>query len=213
MKNRFALLKTAFYSIRMDELNAIVSKNLTSLRKERKLTQQEFAEMIGYSDKSVSKWEMGKAIPSADILLKIADFYGITVDALLHDGIKLPKNPSEVDKTKNTNKIVICCLSGMFFLLVATCVFVNGVITYGCYDYWIGFVWCIPAVGLIDGFLVKRFWGKGLAEMILFSAFIWGLLFSFSLTFYLYAEQNIFFILFVGIPLQASLFLYEKIKK
>lgn len=183
------------------------------LRKERKLTQQEFAEMLGYSDKSVSKWELGKAIPSADILLKIADFYNVSVDALLRNEIDIKQTPVEVSKNKNTNKIVIACLAATFCLLVSTSIFVNLVISYDSYSGWIAFLWSVPAIGLIDGLLVKRFWGKGLAETILLSVFIWGLLLSFSITFYFFLSQNIFFVLFVGIPLQASLLLYEKIKK
>ena len=197
----------------MEKLNLVVSKNLQMLRKERKLTQQEFAEMLGYSDKSVSKWELGKAIPSADILLKIADFYNVSVDALLRNEIDIKQTPVEVSKNKNTNKIVIACLAATFCLLVSTSIFVNLVISYDSYSGWIAFLWSVPAIGLIDGLLVKRFWGKGLAETILLSVFIWGLLLSFSITFYFFLSQNIFFVLFVGIPLQASLLLYEKIKK
>ena len=58
----------------MDELATIVAENLTSLRKEKHLTQQELAEKIGYSDKLVSKWELGKAIPSVDKLMQLSTF-------------------------------------------------------------------------------------------------------------------------------------------
>lgn len=197
----------------MDEINELVAKNLQALRKARHLTQQEFAETLGYSDKSISKWELGKAIPSAEILLQIADFYGVTVDSILRGPIEVQTSPKKEDKKKNTNKIAIACLAASFIVLAATCVFVNGVISLQTFDYWIVFLWVIPAVGLLDGILVKKFWGKGLAETILFSVFIWGLLLSFSLTFYFFLDQNIFFVFFVGIPLQASLLLYETIKK
>ena len=197
----------------MYEINELVAKNLQALRKARHLTQQEFAETLGYSDKSISKWELGKAIPSAEILLQIADFYGVTVDSILRGPIEVQTSPKEEDKKKNTNKIAIACLAASFIVLAATCVFVNGVISLQTFDYWIVFLWVIPAVGLLDGILVKKFWGKGLAETILFSVFIWGLLLSFSLTFYFFLDQNIFFVFFVGIPLQASLLLYETIKK
>lgn len=195
------------------EINERVAKNLQSLRKARHLTQQEFAETLGYSDKNISKWELGKAVPSAEILLQIADFYGVSVDSILRGPIELKPTNKEEDKKKNKNKIAIACLTGSVILLVATCIFVNGVISVQTFNYWIAFLWTIPAIGLLDGILVKRFWGKGLAETILFSIFIWGLLLSFSITFYLFLDQNIFFILFVGIPLQASLLLYETIKK
>ena len=197
----------------MSEINECVAKNLQALRRSRHLTQQEFADTLGYSDKNISKWELGKAIPSAEILLQIADFYGVSVDAILRGPIDLKPSNKEENEKRNSNKIAIACLTASFILLVATCIFVNGVISEKTFKYAIAFLWTIPAVGLLDGLLVKRFWGKGLAETILLSIFIWGLLFSFSITFYLFLNQNIFFILFVGIPLQASLLLYESIKK
>ena len=66
-------------------LPQIVGKNLATLRKAKGLTQQQFAEQVHYSDKSVSKWELGYTIPSVDILMDIASFYGVTVDYLLHE--------------------------------------------------------------------------------------------------------------------------------
>lgn len=197
----------------MEELNEVVAKNIQSLRKSKHLTQQEFAETLGYSDKSVSKWEMGKAIPSAVILLQIADFFNVSVDSILRSPIDIKATPKEIDKKKNTNQIAITCLTATFLLLAATCIFVNGVLSFHTYDYWVFFLWCVPAVGLVDGFLVKRFWGKGIAELSLFSIFVWGLLLSISTTFYIFLNQNVFFVLFVGIPLQISLILYETIKK
>ena len=197
----------------MSEINECVAKNLQALRRSRHLTQQEFADTLGYSDKNISKWELGKSIPSAEILLQIADFYDVSVDSILRGPIELKPSNKEENKKRNSNKIAIACLTASVILLVATCIFVNGVISEKTFNYAIAFLWTIPAVGLLDGLLVKKFWGKGLAETILLSIFIWGLLFSFSITFYLFLNQNIFFILFVGIPLQASLLLYESIKK
>lgn len=197
----------------MDNLNEIVASNLQTLRKAKKLTQQEFAETLGYSDKSISKWELGKAIPSAEVLLIIADFYNVKVDDILRKAIKPSDTPSENEEKKNRNKIVITALTGCFVLIVATCIFVNGVISDNTYDLWIAFLWSLPAIGLFCGLLTLKFWGKGIASSILLSIFIWGLMLSFSLTFYLFFSQNIFFIFFVGIPLQIALLLYNQLKK
>lgn len=197
----------------MNNLNEIVASNLQTLRKAKKLTQQEFAETLGYSDKSISKWELGKAIPSAEVLLTIADFYNVKVDDILRKSIKPSDTTAGNEEKKNRNKIVITALTGCFVLIVATCIFVNGVISDNTYDLWIAFVWSLPAIGLFCGLLTLKFWGKGIASSVLLSIFIWGLMLSFSLTFYLFFSQNIFFIFFVGIPLQIALLLYNQLKK
>lgn len=204
---------TKVYYDFMDNLNDIVASNLQTLRKANKLTQQEFAETLGYSDKSISKWELGKAIPSADVLLTIADFYNVKVDDILRKSIKPSDTTAGNEEKKNRNKIVITALTGCFVLIVATCIFVNGVISDNTYDLWIAFVWSLPAIGLFCGLLTLKFWGKGIASSVLLSIFIWGLMLSFSLTFYLFFSQNIFFIFFVGIPLQIALLLYNQLKK
>ena len=47
----------------MEKLNFIIAKNLSELRRKNKLTQLEVAEKLNYSDKAVSKWEQGEALP------------------------------------------------------------------------------------------------------------------------------------------------------
>lgn len=56
---------------------------LVLLRKELGLTQEEFAEKIGYTRTAVSAWEIGRNEPSNSDTLKIADFFGVTTDYLL----------------------------------------------------------------------------------------------------------------------------------
>ena len=46
----------------------IVAKNLIELRKSRNLTQSELAEMLNYSDKTISKWENGDSLPDISVL-------------------------------------------------------------------------------------------------------------------------------------------------
>lgn len=66
----------------MDQLAKTFSKNLSRKRKERGLTQEALAQKIGYSEKAVSKWECGNAIPPAWALLCIADALQTTLDEL-----------------------------------------------------------------------------------------------------------------------------------
>ena len=59
---------------------------LYSLRKERRMTQQELADRLGVTNKAVSKWETGEAFPETAQLIPIADTFGVTVDELLRGG-------------------------------------------------------------------------------------------------------------------------------
>ena len=195
----------------MDELAKIVAENLISLRKEKHLTQQELAEKIGYSDKLVSKWELGKAVPTVDKLMQLASFYNVPLDSIVtKDGCK--KIVQSKGKDKNmTNKVVIMAMAGTFILFVAIAVFVNSLIT-GPRVNWSSFLYMVPAIGLIDGILDFRFYGKNLALWILLSVFIWGLLLSVALHFFYYMDQNIFYILLIGIPLQIVVVLFSQFK-
>ena len=56
---------------------------LVQLRKELNLTQEEFALKIGFSRTAVSAWETGRNEPSNADTIKIADFFGVSVDYLV----------------------------------------------------------------------------------------------------------------------------------
>ena len=56
---------------------------LTDLRKEKGLTQQEVAEKLNVSNKTISKWERDEGYPEITMLPEIAKFYEITTDELL----------------------------------------------------------------------------------------------------------------------------------
>ena len=61
-------------------------EKLQKLRKEKGLSQEELAEMLGVSRQSVSKWESGITYPETDKLMTLSDIFGVTLDSLLKDG-------------------------------------------------------------------------------------------------------------------------------
>ena len=71
----------------MDELE--FAQRLKRYRRERGLTQQELADRIGVSNKSVSRWESG-SYPDVPTLLSLARALDVTVDALLDPGAPVP---------------------------------------------------------------------------------------------------------------------------
>ena len=65
------------------------AERIRFLRQSKGLNQVELAEKLGISKQSVSNWENENIAPSIDMLVKIADFFGVSTDYLLgRDGIK-----------------------------------------------------------------------------------------------------------------------------
>lgn len=58
------------YNFPVDELRTIIGRNIVSLRKSAGMTQADLAAKLNYSDKAVSKWERGEAIPDIETLAR-----------------------------------------------------------------------------------------------------------------------------------------------
>ena len=117
----------------MDQIK--IGRFIAAKRKEQKLTQVQLAEKLGITDRAVSKWETGKSLPDASIMLQLCGYLRITVNDLLSGEVvsmenyneKTEKNLIEVirqkeeaDKRLLTIEIVIGLLSTAFlFTMVA----------------------------------------------------------------------------------------------
>ena len=62
-----------------------IGEKLVNLRNNASKTQEEVAQQIGVSFNNIEDWETNKATPSIDVLPKIAEVFGISVDFLLSD--------------------------------------------------------------------------------------------------------------------------------
>ena len=63
-----------------------LARRLKALSQEKGLAQNSFAKEINVSNASVSYWENAKQIPSAEVIYKIAIYFGVSADYIL--GIK-----------------------------------------------------------------------------------------------------------------------------
>lgn len=70
-----------------------LSENIRIHRKQRGLTQEQLAEVFGVSTGAVYKWEAGLSVPELELLVRMADFFDTSVDALL--GYELRDNRPE----------------------------------------------------------------------------------------------------------------------
>ena len=108
----------------MKELREIIGQNLTELRKQKGYTQISLAEKLNYSDKAISKWEKGTSLPSIDVLLDLANLYGVTLDYLVKEGDSKEKKLLMNDNVKRRNHILITLLSSILVWIVATTLYV-----------------------------------------------------------------------------------------
>ena len=85
----------------LSELKLISASNIIRLRTEAGMTQAELGAKLNYSDKTISKWERGEAIPDAYVLTQLAAMFGVTVDYLLssHDAWDAPQEEAEEEDT------------------------------------------------------------------------------------------------------------------
>ncbi|WP_144506665.1 LexA family protein [Bacillus mycoides] len=63
----------------------IIGKNIKKLRDKHNLSQKEFGEIAGVSDKAVSTWEKGLKEPRMGAIQKIADYFGILKSDIIED--------------------------------------------------------------------------------------------------------------------------------
>ena len=61
----------------------LFAKRLKELRKEKKLTQVQMAAVLEISGRNYQNYELGKYEPDVDGLIKIADYFGVSLDYLL----------------------------------------------------------------------------------------------------------------------------------
>ena len=64
-------------------MNITLSQNISRLRKEKSMTQEQLAEALGISFAAVSKWERSVTTPELGYIIEMADLFGVSVDALL----------------------------------------------------------------------------------------------------------------------------------
>lgn len=70
-----------------------ISENIKFYRKEKNFTQEQLAEAMGVSVGAVSKWESASSVPELSLIMELADFFEISVDALL--GYKVRDNSAK----------------------------------------------------------------------------------------------------------------------
>ena len=190
------------------ELKNIVAKNLVDLRKNAGFTQIEIAEKLNYSDKAVSKWERGESLPDVETIKKLADLYGVSVDALLREQKDITKRIYKYALTPSQRMLIILISVGLVWA-VATTVFsvlcwVNVDELMASYS----FILALPVTFIVI-IVFNSLWGKVWINLLAASALLW----TTALCVYLLISLSYRWLCFiVPIPLQVVLIFFYGLK-
>lgn len=182
----------------MEDVNLTIAKNLTVLRKKSGLTQIQVAEKLNYSDKSVSKWEKGDCVPSIDVLVRIADFYGVKIQDIVYESKHiLPK------LIRQNMRATLTLLSSMSVWLFATITFVILTFIPNVTREWLAFIAAIPVFFLVITIFMFA-WKKNILSGVFLSLFIWTTILFICL---LLQEYKVWIAYIIGIPIQVIIVL------
>lgn len=109
-----------------------IAKFLVELRSEKKLTQEALSKVLCVDRGTISKWERAVYLPSIEMLVKISEFYDVTVNELVYGARKTKDNAKDVDNVsiavmkENVRKVrkLTIFFSTIIFLLIAIMPFI-----------------------------------------------------------------------------------------
>lgn len=73
-------------------------ENIRAIRKARGMTQEALAEVMGVTTACVSKWETGQSAPEVELLIELADFFEVSVDALLGHEVSADRKKAKLEE-------------------------------------------------------------------------------------------------------------------
>lgn len=113
----------------MDKLK--VGSFIAEQRKLRSLTQKQFADMVGVTDKAVSRWETGKSYPDTETLEKISEIFEVSISDILSGEIARPENKVEAADKNIIDAILLNQKSTKKWKVAFFCIIVLGVFLFG----------------------------------------------------------------------------------
>ena len=184
----------------MKDLRKIIARNICALRTDMNMTQLRLAQILNYSDKAVSKWERGEAIPDIIVLKQIADYFGVSVDYLLEEDHGDNLHPTrDLVSLKRRNRVIITITSIACVWLVATIIFSIIVSISPDSLAWLAYVFAVPASSIV-WLVFNSIWGIRRVNFLIISLLIWSLIISIYLTVFICAQRSLWVLFIVGIP-------------
>ena len=134
-------------------------KFIAGCRKEKGLTQAQLAEKLNITDRAVSKWETGKCMPDASIMLELCNILGVTVNELLSGERieinnyeeKVNENLIELKRKDENNMNKNAIISTIYTIAMIIGIMVCCICDIDCAQFYIGYMDYI-----VSGYIVGK---------------------------------------------------------
>ena len=202
--------------LQLNELKLVSASNIIRLRTGAGLTQAELGAKLNYSDKTISKWERGEAIPDAFVLTELAEMFGVTVDYLLtsHDAWEAPQEEEpekkpEPESTEITYSVEV--MMALIFLSIWTAALLAFVVL------WLaaGIIWlrifaiALP-VSLLVLLILMSVFKKTKSLQYVIAAFVFSI---FVMLYFLIPDYKPWQLFLISVPAVAIVFLACNMQK
>ena len=189
----------------MEDLKFITAANIISLRTKARMTQAQLAELLNYSDKSVSKWERAEAVPDAYVLKHMSEIFGVSVDYLLSSHNDWEPISQKQKRRYRSEIIVLISMAGIWTL--AFFIFIIGWIL--GHMLWLVFIYAVP-ISLITLLVFNSVWENGKRNYYIVSTLVASI---FVMVYLTLLRWNPWQLLLLIIPAELIVFLAFRVKK
>ena len=100
-----------------------IGEQINNLRKQHGLSQDDFVNLFNVSRQTISNWENGKSYPDLEMIIKVSDYFKISIDELLKNDVQTVK---KIDNEKKAKK--------KYLILLLVLCFLGTVIIWGLYS-------------------------------------------------------------------------------
>ena len=191
----------------LSELKLVVASNIIKLRTGAEMTQADLGAALNYSDKSISKWERGEAIPDAWVLKQMAELFHVTVDYILssHDSWEGAEELPVPEKSYSANVIIAIAIIGIWTAAL------TGFVTLWLFEiiYWKIFIIALPIAILTYMVLICAFKKRRYLQFVI-AAFVLSV---FVLVYFLLPMENPWQLFLMAVPAEIIVFLSCNIKR
>ena len=193
-----------------DSIKSIVARNLADLRMKSGMTQLQLAEALNYSDKAVSKWERAESLPDLEVLIRIAEIYGVDLDYLIsaEHNERYTTSPEARRKRAKRNYYFITAMSVLLVWLIASLIFV---VLVGLHGYrWmfaLCFLYAVPVTCILL-LVLNSVWFGGRKNFYFISVLMWSCLATVVLTIHAFTGRFFPLVFILGIPGQIIIALW-----
>ena len=187
----------------MQDLRKIIAENICELRMNAQMTQAGLAEILNYTDKAVSKWERGEAVPDITVLKEIADYFGVSVDYLLkkeHSADEIA--PSRAHRAEAINRFIITMITLVSVWVFASIAFIILMLSPAEAPPWLAYIYAVPVCSVVL-LVLNSVWGRRKLNFLIVSVLLWSLFLSVYLSLLTLGSLNLWMLFIVCAPAQA----------